>query len=109
LTLVREFRSAAFLSKDESLTCTGDLASMQIVSDEERARFEVLLEQVRDQVGAIAEGHGAVHTELQAFRREVGERFSGVEARLDRVEAHLVNGHRTPSKRSPSKRPKKKS
>ena len=92
-------------------------ASMPIVSDEERARFEVLLEQIRDQVGAVAEGHGALNTRLdtlstdvrannarldtlsgdvRAFRREVddrfrevGDRFSGVETRLDRVETRL--------------------
>jgi hypothetical protein len=40
---------------------------------------------------------------VQVFRREVGERFAGVEARLDRVEAHLTNGHRKRTKRSTRK------
>jgi hypothetical protein len=106
------------------LTGASPSASMQIVSDEERARFEVLLEQINDRVGVIAEGHGALNArmdtvssrleglgnDLQVFRHEVGQRFAGVETRLDRVEAHLKNGHtaRPPKRPSTKRRPTKK-
>ncbi len=101
------------------------------MSDDERARLEVLLEDVLSKVGAIAEGHGALsdqlgtlnarvagvdakvdrlagevvflRTDLSQFKTDTGER-------LTRIEHHLgLNGAAKPSKpRSAAKRPRKK-
>src|SRR5689334_17306293 len=96
------------------LTDESHSASMQIVTDAERARYEVLLEQIRDRImsarlNALAKGHDSLNarmdristrldvlsSNMHAFKREFGQR-------LDRLEAHLENGH------APKRRPKKK-
>ena len=107
---------------------------MPVVSDEERARFAVLLERIETKVGAIADGHGALDVKMDRIERKVdglGEevallkagvskmdarlgrvegRLDHVDTRLGRVEARLKNGHTpTPAPAKPrAERPAKK-
>lgn len=95
---------------------------------EERARFEVLLENVQREMRVIAEGHGAlaeglgalterldrIETKVDTVERKVdtlaGD-LHGVQGRLKRIEGHLqLNGsspRRKATRASPPKRRKK--
>ena len=53
---------------------------------EERTRFEVLLESVETKVKVIAEGHGALVERLDRMERNFETRFTGLEAKVDRLE-----------------------
>jgi hypothetical protein len=66
------------------------------VQDEERQRFEVLLEEIRGNVQMIAEGYvglaqrmDRLDADIGFFRRETLERFDQVDLRLDRIERHV--------------------
>jgi len=52
------------------------------MTEAERRRFEVLLEQVLHEVRAVAEGHDDLRRELERFRGEVNERFEQTEAMI---------------------------
>ena len=80
------------------------------MSDEERARFEVLLEDIRTSVGVIAEGHTLLVGKVDAIAGDVGVLKGGVavltgavaglksdmaivKTRLGRIERHVgLNG-----------------
>jgi cell division septum initiation protein DivIVA len=53
-----------------------------VMTEAERRRFEVLLEQVLHEVRAVAEGHDDLRRELERFRGEVNERFEQTEAMI---------------------------
>jgi archaellum component FlaC len=81
------------------------------VTGEERARFEVLLEQINTKVNAIAEGQEGTNERLDHLvgRMErvenrldlVEMRLGGVERRLGRIEKHVgLNGNGRPKRRA---------
>lgn len=56
----------------------------------ERARFEVLLEEVRDHVRTLAEGHSL----LDAKMDRLGQRFDRLEQRVGTLETVVAAGFR---------------
>jgi hypothetical protein len=72
------------------------------VSDEQVARFNVLLEHIDAKVTALAEGHDALAKRVDVGFTAVEQRLERVETRLDRIEHHVgLNG--TPSKKRSSR------
>jgi hypothetical protein len=55
------------------------LASMPSVSDEDVRHFTALLERVSDQVGAIADGHKALNTKMDAIATDTARARSNLE------------------------------
>ena len=89
------------------------------MSDEQVARFNVLLENIQSQITAIAEGHGELVQALTAqgarlesfdvkvdrFAAHVDQRLGDVDTRLDRIEHRLdLNG--APAKKRPAPKPR---
>ncbi len=103
------------------------------MSDEERARFEVLLEDIQGTVQFIAEGHTAIRGEIRDLRSDFGEmkgtldlvrmdisvlktrvgkietQVGRIETRVGKIEHHIgLNGTAHPKKRPATvRRPKK--
>lgn len=55
------------------------------MSDEERARLGVLLENVLSKVGAIAEGHGALSDQIGSLDARVDRLVANLDGKVDRI------------------------
>ncbi|MFH1542260.1 MAG: hypothetical protein ABIE84_04130 [bacterium] len=54
--------------------------------NKEKERFEMLLEEIRDKVQFIAEGHGLLGSKIDSW----GAKVSGLEAKIDRNEQSIA-------------------
>ena len=54
----------------------------------ERARFEILLEEVRDQLKSVAEGYGLLGRKIELLSQKVGSLEQKVELLGQRIDAH---------------------
>ena len=52
-------------------------------------RFEILLEEVRDVVRTVAEGHGTLQRQIVDLRGEMNERFKGVDLKFEALNGKI--------------------
>jgi hypothetical protein len=84
------------------------------VTESERLRFEVLLEEIKTGVNVIGEGHEALTQRLDRIEGKVDKLEDRLESfatdtnrRLDRIEGHLgLNGSPKPRSRSTARKKK---
>jgi hypothetical protein len=101
-------------------------ATIAIVSNGERQRFEVILESIESKIGASADGHAALNEKFDRLEGKVDvlsddmalvkvrvghieTRVGKIETRVAKIEHHLGNGvsngrARKPAARKPTRR-----
>ena len=57
----------------------------------ERARFEMLLEEIRDQVKLLAEGQSAIHSGMERMKEHLSGKINSLDLKIDRVHSSLKN------------------
>jgi len=57
----------------------------------EKERFEILLEEVRDGVKAVAEGHGVIRSEMRQMEERINEKLSIQDGKINYLAADLKN------------------
>jgi hypothetical protein len=56
-----------------------------------KERFEVLLEEIRDKVQIIAEGHDALRGEMREMEGRLSDRIDSLDLKIDYVHKNLKN------------------
>lgn len=57
----------------------------------EKERMEVLLEEIRDKVSLVAEGHEVLRSEMRQMEGRLSDRIDSLDLKVDRVHASLKN------------------
>ena len=55
----------------------------------EKERFEILLEEVRDKVQLVSEGHGTIRNEMRQMEERLSEKISLVDGKVDFLGAEV--------------------
>jgi archaellum component FlaC len=53
--------------------------------EEKKERFELLLEEIRDNVRAVAEGHAVIRTDMRQMKDEIIEKISFVDGKVEHL------------------------